>query len=576
MSNARGSASLDFPRLSSTNELSMVVASPIDMDAGVAPLSGEAVGILVVDDNPANLIAIQAALGTFAGRVVRAQSGKEALGQLLIQDFAVILLDVKMPSMDGLETARMIRARKRSRHTPIIFITAHGRDDREVLQGYELGAVDFLFKPLVAEVLQAKVSVFIELDRRAAEMKRQAELLREHERREHERTLESERRRWEAESLRRQMDELEAADRHKDEFLALLGHELRNPLAPIVTGLELLRKKLAAAERTDAALVRTCVVMQRQARHLTRLVDDLLDVSRISTGKVELRRSVVALQDIIEQAVATSRPLIDSRGHVLEVRLPEERLRFRCDGVRLVQAVANLLNNAARYTDPGGRITIDCRADGPTVEIAVADTGRGIAPEFLPRIFEKFVQERDAAGGGLGLGLTVAAELVKLHAGTIEAFSDGAGRGSRFVIRIPVDEWLSEPTPLPATPPEDTEGRPLVVALVDDNSDIRDLLQELLGAWGHRVEAAPTGGAGIELIVRLKPDVALVDIGLPDMDGYDVATSVRKTLGDGAVRLVAMTGFGRDTDKRLAREAGFDVHLVKPVDVDSLKRVLRT
>jgi signal transduction histidine kinase len=538
----------------------------------VDPSTGD---ILVVDDDPANLVAIQAALGNLDGRIVRARSGSEALAQLLVRDFALILLDVKMPSMDGLETARMVRSRKRSRHTPIIFITAYGRDDGDVLEAYALGAVDFLFKPLVAEVLRAKAAVFVELQRRTAKVALQAELLREHERKEHGRMLEAERRRWESESLRRQMQDLEAADRRKDEFLALLSHELRNPLAPIVAGLALLREKLSAEGLSDPSTLRACETMQRQAKHLTRLVDDLLDVSRITSGKVELQRTVLSVQDIVEHALMTSRPLIDERQHCVSIDVPPTPMLVVGDGVRLVQALANLLNNAARYTQPGGTIRVQCTQEEGWAVISITDSGQGIAPEFLPRIFEMFVQERGALGGGLGLGLTLAAEFVERHGGTVTATSDGVGLGSRFVVRLPTDQALADADMNVQSPAcITTEAKPLVIVLIDDHPDIREMMQELLKARGHTVEVAENGENGVELVLRLRPDLALVDIGLPDIDGYDVAARVRRTLGQRGPRLVAMTGFGRDIDKRMAKDAGFDIHLVKPVDSDALNKVL--
>ncbi|HEX4337814.1 MAG TPA: response regulator [Polyangiaceae bacterium] len=537
----------------------------------VEPTAGD---ILVVDDNAANLVAIQAALGDFEGGVVRAQSGTEALGLLLERDFALILLDVKMPSMDGFETARMIRSRKRSRHTPIIFVTAHGRDDQDILAAYQLGAVDFMFKPLAAEVLRAKVSVFVELQRRSTEIALQADLLREAERREHVRSLDEERRRWEADSLRRQMEELESADRRKDEFLAFLGHELRNPLTPIVAGLELVRQKLSMSPDADASLIANTKTMQRQARHLTRLVDDLLDISRINSGKIELRSALTTIQDVVEQAVTTSRPLIDERKHELVLEMPRDPLIVRGDGVRLIQAVANLLNNAARYTEPGGKIRVQALQQNGMAEIHVFDNGSGIAPEFLPRIFEMFVQERDSTAGGLGLGLSLASRLIGMHGGTIGAFSEGPGHGSEFVVKVPLDETADASDVVVSTRPPPAMPRSLVIALVDDNPDVRDMMQQLLSLWGHQVQAADRGEAGIELILRLKPHVAFVDIGLPDLDGYTVARRVRKDAGDSPIRLIAMTGFGRDSDRRKAQQAGFDLHLPKPADIDALKKAL--
>jgi signal transduction histidine kinase len=558
--------------------------------------SGE---ILVVDDNPANLLAIEAALTGIDCRVVRAQSGDEALRLLLVRDFALILLDVKMPTLDGFETARIIRSRKRSRHTPIIFVTAHSRDDAEVLAAYQLGAVDFLFKPIIREVLQTKAGVFVELQRRTAEVARQAELIREHERREHERALAEERSRWEAEALRQRMEQLADADRRKDEFLAVLGHELRNPLVPIVTGLELLREKLAGDACADKSTQRVREAMERQAQHLTRLVDDLLDISRISSGRIELRKAPIEIQSVLEQAIATSRPLIDQKRHHLSCRQPEQAVWVEGDAVRLVQVVANLINNAAHYTRDEGTIAVSANASDGQVEIRVSDTGRGISAEFLPHVFEMFAQGRATGdGGGLGLGLAIVRRLVIMHGGSVSAHSAGQGLGSEFAICLPLatpavaaaatanggasaDALSTGAQPAPsqqatasASAAVTAPKRGLVIALVEDNDDGREVMTELLTRWGHKVEVAKDGIEGAALIARLRPDLALVDVGLPGLDGYGVVASVRKQIGCGVVRLVAMTGFGQDSDRRRAREAGFDAHLVKPVSIEALQKVV--
>jgi two-component system, sensor histidine kinase len=539
--------------------------------------------ILVVDDNAANLIAIEAALGNVGGRVVRAQSGNEALRLLLQRDFALILLDVKMPLMDGLETARIIRSRRRSSHTPIMFLTAHGRDDADVLAAYQLGAVDFLFKPVIPEVLRAKVAVFVELQRQTAEVASQAALIREHERREHERALGEERSWWEAETLRRQMADLEEADRRKDHFLAVLGHELRNPLAPIVTGLELLRRKFEELSVRDEVSLRTRDSMERQALHLTRLVDDLLDISRINSGKFELQKGPIAIQEVIEQAIATSQPAIDQKRHRLLLDLPADPIMVHGDLVRLVQVVANLLNNAARYTEPCGEIEIQCKRKGGSVQVQVIDNGRGIAPNFVPKLFDMFSQEHPSAGTGLGLGLTVVKRIVNMHQGSVAVRPRVSTQGSEFTIELPI-MTAPKPESLPvksaAQPAQDDSGRadavgpPLRVVLVEDNDDIREIMQELLAVWGHKVEVASDGIAGAELILKLRPDVALIDIGLPHLDGYGVATRVRSQLVQGTIKLVAMTGFGQDNDRKRAKDAGFDAHLVKPPDVGALQRIL--
>jgi signal transduction histidine kinase len=580
--------------------------------------------ILVVDDNPANLLAIEAALGDLALGMTRAQSGTEALRMLLERDFALILLDVNMPSLDGYETARLIRERRRSRHTPIIFVTAYSRDDREVLEAYELGAVDFLFKPIVPEVLRAKASVFVELQRRSNELAHQAELLRQSERLLHEQRLEEERRRWEEESLRRQRDEaqraaeelaikaeelaatieekdrveraliqsnreLAAADRRKDEFLAVLGHELRNPLAPLVAGLEILKRGIGdgGGDRTTELdrLHRTRDAMDRQVKYLARLVDDLLDVSRINSGKIELRRAPVNLQEVLEQAVAAVRPALDERKHELKVELPAQPLTIVADGVRVTQVVANLLSNACRYTDVGGQISLRCHQEEARVVIEVTDNGKGIPPELLPRIFGMFVQEQ-AGGGGLGLGLTLVERLVRLHGGRVSASSEGPGLGATFRVELPLVQppdavssgelrAVNEAAAQAAEPGAGVrDNRPLAIALIDDNPDIRETMCDLLTTWGHRVETAADGPSGVELILRTRPDLAFVDIGLPRLDGYGVAAQVRAQLGEGNTRLVAMSGFGQEADRRRSLEVGFNAHLVKPADIDAILNVL--
>jgi signal transduction histidine kinase len=524
--------------------------------------------ILVVDDDPNNLVAIGAVLEGQAGKVVCAPSGQEALRLLLARDFAVILMDVEMPALGGIETARLIRSRDRSRHTPIIFVTGHAQDDAEVAAGYALGAVDFLFKPLVPEVLRAKVSVFVELHRRAQELTRQGELLREHERLAHERRLEEERRRWREEAMQDQMRSLAEIDRRKDEFLAMLGHELRNPLAAIALGLDLMRGRLGEA---GTPLCTSHGRIEQQVSHLARIVDDLLDLSRINSGKIELRRAPVALADVIEGAASVSRPLIDRRGHRLTIELPDQAITLHADAVRLTQVVSNLLNNAAQYTDDGGTILLRARPVPDGLEVIVRDSGRGIRPELLPRIFEMFVQDQKSAGGGLGLGLTVVKRLVELHGGSVAVRSAGLGHGSEFVVLLPAALLVSASPPTAVAVPT---VRPLRIALVEDSADIREMTQELLTMLGHSVEAAEDGEKGVELILRTRPDVALVDMGLPGLDGCGVATRVRAQCGRDGLRLVAMTGFGLDSDRRRAREAGFDDYLVKPADLEALLRAL--
>ena len=538
--------------------------------------------ILVVDDNPKNLVAIETALGELGARVQRAQSGSEALRLLLEHDFALILLDVKMPTMDGFEAARLIRARKRSSHTPIIFITAYDRDDAQILAAYELGAVDFLFKPIVPEVLRAKAAVFVELQSRTAEVARQAELIREHERREHERSLAEERSRWEGEAMLRQMEQLAEVDRRKDRFLALLSHELRNPLAPIMAGLELLRSSFEqTGPAIDDQVRRTRDILEKQARHLARLVDDLLDLSRINSGKIELRREAITLQDLASQTLDTTRPLMDERRHVVEIEIPDEAedpLWVNGDPVRLLQVLSNLLNNAARYTAEQGLIRIQISRDTDDfATIKVIDNGRGIAPEFLDKVFDAFTQEDQRTGAGLGVGLSVVRQLVGMHDGEVQAISAGTGHGSEFRVRLPLVGAPQQPTAAAAaavSPKPARDKRPLSILLIDDNEDIRELMSALLRRWGHNVQVAPDGEEGCELALAGQPDIAFVDIGLPGMDGYGVAARLRTERRSDQLRLVAMTGFGQESDKRRALDAGFDLHIVKPASVEALQQAL--
>ncbi|HEY1585047.1 MAG TPA: ATP-binding protein, partial [Polyangia bacterium] len=617
--------------------------------------------ILLVDDDPKTLLAMEAMLGDVGGALVAARSGREALLKLLTQDFAVILLDVQMPDLDGFETAELIRERDKSRHTPIIFLTAFNQNDRAMLRGYSLGAVDFMFKPIVPEILRSKVQVFVELQRKTEEVQRQARLIRDAEAREHARRLGEERQRWEADNLRAQMEreraaavemarkaeelaravadrdsaaralvqsnarlallsdtanrlltgqrphelldelfvrltghldldiyayrsldedgttltlrswggisdeeahgyetmsvvggvlgviaesrtrfiidsetpesdaaelmamgpggvsagvwfplladdrligtlafatrrrprfsleelavlqlvadqisialererlmtelqarniELADADKRKDEFLAMLAHELRNPLAPIVNALHVAGLD---AQSRGGSVARAHATMERQVRHLIRLVDDLLDVSRITHNKIELRRERTELQTVVEQALQIARPTVVAREHALVIELPDERIPVDVDVTRMTQVVANLVHNAAKYTNPRGTITLKVERDNDEVVLRVRDTGIGIDPDMLPKVFELFVQvdnSSDRAAGGLGIGLTLVKRLVQMHGGEVIATSDGVGKGSEFIVTIPLaagdDDAPQHPAALADTGP---------------------------------------------------------------------------------------------------------------------------
>jgi signal transduction histidine kinase len=568
-----------------------VTESPESQPPASGPLQeAPSCDILVVDDRPENLTVVRVALRELDYRLVEAQSGREALRRLLEQDFALILLDVQMPGMNGFETARLIRARERSKHVPIIFITAFGPEEAEVLEAYELGAVDFLMKPIQPQILRAKASVFVELERRTDQVRRQAQLIRAHVLQERESALAEQRSRLESDALKQRLEEqrihaaeleslnrrLAEDDRRKDEFIALLGHELRNPLAPLVTGLEL----LASAEAEVA--LKTRAVMKRQIEHLIRLVDDLLDMSRVSRGKIELRRAPVRAADVLEQALALSRPLIEERGHVLKVERGAFDASVDGDEVRLTQVLANLLNNAARYTEPGGTIEVCCEARNAGVEFTVKDNGRGISAQLLPRVFDLFMQAREG-GGGLGIGLTLVKQLVHMHGGRVMAKSAGLGLGSEFGVWLPAklrgsDELADsceEPAEaVPSTEPDRQKRPTLAVALVEDNDDVRVLMGELLSSWGHTVSQASSGEVGVNLILKECPDIAFIDIGLPDIDGYELARRVRARLGSRPLQLVALSGFGQRCDRERALVAGFDHHLAKPASPADLQKLL--
>jgi PAS domain S-box-containing protein len=370
-------------------------------------------------------------------------------------------------------------------------------------------------------------------------------------------------------------DALRDADRRKDEFLATLAHELRNPLAPIRNSLQILKMQGLDSD----TLQRTRAMMERQVDHLVRLVDDLLDVSRVMKGKIELRKEKVEVANVVARAVETAQPLIAVQGHTLDLSLPQESLLLDADPVRLAQVVGNLLTNAAKYTETNGHIWLTASREGDHAALRVRDSGIGIAPALLPHIFELFVQadhRSTMAQGGLGVGLTLARNLVHLHGGTIEARSAGLGKGSEFVVRLPLlaaqPERLREQPEIDALLERPPSGRRVLV--VDDNSDAAMSLATLLRIQGHDVEVAHDGASALALAKTFQPHVVFLDIGMPGMDGYEVARRLRGQPGMETTVLAALTGWGQKEDRRRTSEAGFDHHLVKPLEVAALERVL--
>ncbi len=530
--------------------------------------------ILVVDDNQSNLVAIEAALAPLGRKLVLAHSGVEALAKLLEQDFALIILDVAMPGMDGFETAKLVRSRDKNRATPIIFVTGMTWQDDAVIRGYELGAFDFLMKPIRAEVLRAKASVFVQLQERTIELSKKADELREAQARAHERELIAQRRRFESEGMERQMAMLVETDRRKDEFLAILAHELRNPLQPLQTAVEVLEHE---PDKPVPARIRG--IIQRNVHHITRLVDDLLDVARFTAGKLELRKELIKLDAIVEESLTSCKKAIDARQHTVEVAGGDEPVVVNGDQVRLIQVLCNLIGNAAKYTDTGGKLRIEWGAEAGNGFIKVTDNGKGIPAEVLPRVFDMFVQERVTSdgAGGLGLGLGLVKRLVELHGGTVSASSSGLGKGATFTIQIPLaDPQLVEKYVTSRAPNGDKkdEKRPLRAVVCDDAADLRELVADLLRLRGHEVTVVEDGPSAVKAILESKPDVALIDIGLPDMDGYEVARQIRSAMTDAKPRLIAMTGYGQASDRQSAFAAGFDAHITKPASADKILRAL--
>jgi PAS domain S-box-containing protein len=639
--------------------------------------------VLVVDDMPQNLVAFEAILDDAGIEVVQAASARDALHAVLRDEFAAILLDVHMPDMDGFEAASLIRRRPLSAHTPILFLTAYG-SETHTARAYSLGAVDFIQTPVNPEILRAKIGVFADLFRKRAEVKRQAERLREAEellRHQAESALrESEgrfrvlctsapiaifqldaaghcvyvsplwpattgqapeaalgmgwteaigpgaaaaviaswraaivegrawtheqaiirradgERRWlyvtaspiladqgrpvghvgivEDVTARKQTEEqLIQADRRKDEFLAMLGHELRNPLAAIGNAV-LVARTPGLENRREWSLQ----VIKRQVEQLSKLIDDLMDASRVRLGKIELRRDHIELTQVLSRAIDAVQPLVDERRQRIEVSLPNHPLEVIADPMRLEQVFVNLLSNASKYSHDEGPIFVTVTASTANVVVRVRDEGVGLEPGMAARIFDLFVQAQtslDRSKGGLGIGLSLARRLTELHGGSILAKSEGLERGSEFVVTLPLATPRSsaqaiEPqlTTLEDSPPETT------VLVVDDNVDAAHALELLLVAQGFRVFVAHDGGVALTRADEVQPQIVLMDLGLPVLDGYQVASALRSRPNGSALTLVAVSGYGPDHNPERAVDAGFDHHLVKPIDCAALLDLL--
>jgi signal transduction histidine kinase/DNA-binding response OmpR family regulator len=666
----------------------------------------EKVNILVVDDLPEKHVVFRTVLDELDQNIVSARSGQEALKFILEMEFAVILLDVNMPDIDGLETASLIRQYKKSAQTPIVFITAYV-DELQARRGYALGAVDYIPSPVVPEVLRSKVRVFVELFRMNRQLQKQAA--------QREALARSEAARAAAEDaihradflaeasqvlsqslnmddtiaailslcvpmlgdrailgipdkeggvrrlemhpapraddgevftaeLRGAADQVirhkqfnlvslgsrvaaicplmagdeirgalalladashfdsprialirefagrasiamenarlysavQEADRRKNEFLAMLAHELRNPLAPIRNAVHI----LASAESLPPKLGWARDVIGRQADHMSRLIDDLLDVSRIVQGKVAVKPEKLQLTTLIERSVEASAPRLAARDQVLDVVLPKECIELDGDSVRLSQVLSNLINNACKFSPTNSRIRLEAAYEEGELTIRVKDEGAGIAPEFLPHMFDLFAQadqSLDRSQGGLGIGLTLVKHLVELHGGRVWANSEGLGKGAEVNLALPAHVGTQAPVPLPTTVthrPVPAQAAASRILVVDDLQASAETLMTLLEMEGFQVRVAHEGQEALAIAREFKPHVVLLDIGLPGMNGFEVAHGLRSQPESQDALLIALTGYGEAESRSRSAQAGFDFHMVKPADVNLLLSML--
>jgi signal transduction histidine kinase/DNA-binding response OmpR family regulator len=665
------------------------------------------VNILVVDDLPEKHVVFGTILEELGQNIVSARSGQEALKYILEMEFAVILLDVNMPDIDGLETASLIRQYKKSAQTPIVFITAYV-DELQARRGYALGAVDYIPSPVVPEVLRSKVRVFVELFRMNRQLQKQAAQREELARSEAARAAAEEAihradylseasrvlsrslnlddtiaaildlcvpmlgerailgipdkdggvrrlemhpapraddpevftpelraaadqvirerhfRLWrqdgraaaicplmagdeirgaiallgEAKSFdsarialvrefagraaiamenARLYSAVQEADRRKNEFLAMLAHELRNPLAPIRNAVHI----LASAESLPPKLAWARDVIGRQADHMARLIDDLLDVSRIVQGKVAVKPERLQLATLVERSVEASSPRLGQREQVLDVVLPKEPVEIEGDSVRLSQVLSNLINNASKFSPPKSRIRLEAHFREGELQLAVKDEGAGIAADFLPHMFDLFAQadqSLDRSQGGLGIGLTLVKHLVELHGGRVWAASEGLGKGAEVTVALPAQlACEAAPPASESEPPEKpTSARPGVsrILVVDDLAASAETLMTLLEMEGFQVRVAHEGQEALAIAREFRPDVVLLDIGLPGMNGFEVAHGLRSQPESRDALLIALTGYGEAESRSRSAQAGFDFHMVKPADVNLLLTML--
>ena len=498
--------------------------------------------ILNVDDNDAARYVKTRVLRLAGFKVVEASNGADAVALLRSRNPELVLLDVRLPDMDGRELAAAIKADPSLSRIVVLQTSASHVESKHRIAALDAGADGYLIEPIEAEELVANVRALLRM--RRAERERQVAL-----------------------------EALQQADRRKDEFLAMLAHELRNPLAPIRNAVEILRLSPDRPVRERAR-----ELIGRQVMHLARLVDDLLDVSRITQQKIVLQRAVVNLSTVLDSAIELAAPLVAERGQDFRMTRPEGDIWIRADGVRLAQVVGNLLHNASKFTPRSGVVRLDvARSDG-TLRIVVADNGEGIVADFLPAVFDLFSQGDHTlarSGGGLGIGLSLVKGLVELHGGRVSAQSGGAGEGSRFIIEIPLAGLeVAAPAPPAAASAPCAGPAKRRVLVVEDNLDAAEAMSILLRQLGHAVATVNDGREALAAARAFRPDVILLDIGLPGMDGYELARRFRELPETNAAKVIAVTGYGQESDRERTRASGFDMHLVKPVDPEKLSLVL--
>ncbi len=549
--------------------------------------SHEPVAILLVDDDANNLLALESILDSPDYRLQRAQTSDEALIALMQGDFAAIVLDVQMPDLNGIELARLIKQRKRTQNIPILFLTAHYRENEHAVLAYDVGAVDYLTKPVHPGVLRSKVSVFVDLFRKTralaqmnytleseiVERKRaeeallalNAELEAKNialERQAAERSL-----RLEAEAGRA---EAEAANAAKDRFLAMLSHELRTPLSPVLHTVSLLE------DSTDDPRVwrEGLEVIRRNVQLEARLIDDLLDLARIRNGKLKLQLEAADVHEVLRRALEICRPSLTARHLMVETHLDATRTSMQADPARLQQVFWNLISNAVKFTPENGSLIVSTHDEGDMVCVAITDTGAGIERDILGHIFNAFEQAAPRGSAGLGLGLAICKAVAEFHGGTIGAESAGPGKGSTFRVRLPVAEITAGPSPQEETTEPARGAMPLRLLVVEDHRDTAETLCRLLIRRGHIVKSAHSCAAALETAHSSRFDVVVTDIGLPDGNGVDLFRQLREQSGNRDLLGVALSGFGMDEDLARSQAAGFVEHLTKPVDFAVLDRCL--